>query len=189
MRVPKRLFVSLALIAAVGCRGDAAGDRSRPIAKSMVAPSPSAPPKPRVVDADGLKRLVAQYRGKLILLDFWATWCVPCVKALPELARLQERFGPRGLQVIAVSFDEPENWDDRALPRLKQAGWNGPAVVARDVAARNAIVDWLGDNWRSELPARYLIGRDGTILRELLATSDAPVVPMEEIIEEHLGGG
>jgi len=46
--------------------------------------------------------------GKIVLLNFWATWCVPCVKELPHLQKLQDLYGPRGLQVLAVSTDGPD---------------------------------------------------------------------------------
>jgi peroxiredoxin len=60
-------------------------------------------------DLSGQARTLSRsYPDKAVLLDFWATWCVPCVKELPHLQALQDRFGARGLQVLAVSIDGPD---------------------------------------------------------------------------------
>ena len=61
----------------------------------------------RVVDRVGYDAAIAEHRGKVVLIDFWATWCLPCVEQFPHTLELAERFGKRGLAVITVSFDEP----------------------------------------------------------------------------------
>lgn len=58
---------------------------------------------------DGRVVSSADLRGKVVLLDFWATWCGPCIRSLPDLKRIHSEFGPQGLEVVAFSFD-----DDRA---------------------------------------------------------------------------
>src|SRR5438046_4004117 len=76
-------------------------------------PAAYVPPAfPRVAPSFALKDLSGNVvsreslRGKVVLLDFWATWCVPCRKSMPELQAMHDKFGSRGLSIIGVSIDE-----------------------------------------------------------------------------------
>lgn len=69
----------------------------------------SADARVSLPDASGKKATIDQYRGKVVLLDFWATWCGGCKEELPWFADFETSFGPRGFSVIAVSTDE-DGW-------------------------------------------------------------------------------
>src|SRR5690348_5027548 len=92
-RVKHRLLLAIAftgvLLLAPGSRGELKkGDRS-PDLKSF-----------------RLERTVPDTRGKVVLLDFWASWCAPCKASFPEMENLYEQYGPRGFTIVAVSVDE-----------------------------------------------------------------------------------
>jgi thiol-disulfide isomerase/thioredoxin len=72
-------------------------------------PPPATEAAVRSVDAAGLAQAVAAHRGEVVLVDFWATWCKPCVELFPHTVALQRRFGGRGLAVITVSLDDPDH--------------------------------------------------------------------------------
>jgi thiol-disulfide isomerase/thioredoxin len=63
-------------------------------------------PEFSLTDLEGRKLALSGYRGKVILLDFWATWCAPCQTEIPLFVEWQKRYSPRGLQVIGISMDD-----------------------------------------------------------------------------------
>jgi thiol-disulfide isomerase/thioredoxin len=83
-----------------------AGD-AKPQAAEAVDAAPAI--ELRAVDRAGFDALVAEQRGKVVLVDFWATWCGPCLKQLPHTAELATQHADDGLVVVTVSVDEPED--------------------------------------------------------------------------------
>ncbi len=75
---------------------------------------------------DGQDLRLSSYRGKVVLLDFWATWCYPCREEIPHLVDLQQKYGDRGLQIIGVSLDDSP---DPVPPFYQQFHMNYPVVM------------------------------------------------------------
>ena len=105
--------------------------------------------------AFGGKQLqLADYRGKLVVLNFWASWCGPCLKEMPTFVTWQRDYGPRGLQVIGISMDDDIASAERLLARRPVSY----PVVWGDAALGNKFGGVLG------LPLTYLIDEKGKIL-------------------------
>lgn len=88
-------------------RGDLAGDGQRPDGLSAFIEHPEPKPLPdlQFTDATGQAVKLSDFRGKIVLLNLWATWCAPCRKEMPDLARLEEALGGADFTVVAVSID------------------------------------------------------------------------------------
>ncbi len=107
------LIVAMVLGAsAAGC-APSASDTAAPVesaAPTDTAAQPMATPVEVTIGSiDEYNALLAKQQGKVILVDFWATWCSPCVEKFPETVTLAEKYKSQGLATIAVSLDDPEN--------------------------------------------------------------------------------
>jgi peroxiredoxin len=104
-------------------------------------------------DLEGNKTSLSMYRGRVVLLNFWATWCAPCREEAPDLVALQNRYRKQGLQIIGVSLDDEPK---AALAFSRQFKMNYP-VVPGDARLAERYGGVLG------LPMTFLIGCDGRI--------------------------
>lgn len=98
--------------------------------------------------------------GRVYVLEFWATWCAPCIVAMPHLAQLQAKYEKEGFTVIAVAVrDEAKAVHDFVAKR--EAAWNHP--VAMDVIDGFMAKTWLESSGREGIPWTFLVNRDGRI--------------------------
>jgi thiol-disulfide isomerase/thioredoxin len=111
-----------------------------------------------VNDMDGQSVKLSAFKGKVILLDFWATWCGPCKMEIPGFVELQEAYRDKGLQVVGVSVDDPP---DKLKPFASEFKMNYPVLVGLE---RDDLQDAYGPMWG--IPTTYLIARDGRICRK-----------------------
>ena len=154
--------VALALFAMPWLRGGgtspdsttvSAGDPER--ASICVSKTGAAKLNFTLKDMNGASVNLADFKGRVILLNYWATWCGPCKVEIPDLVALQEKFKDQGFIVLGVSQDD----DPETLRAFASAfKMNYPVLVGRD---QPDLLDAQGPLWG--LPTSYLIGRDGTI--------------------------
>jgi peroxiredoxin len=147
----RRTFVAAALAGGLltGC--------SPPWATST-APTPASERKSApdftLPDANGLPVQLSAYKGKVVLLNFWATWCEPCKIEIPWFIEFQKKYKDRGFATLGVSMDE-DGWK-AVMPFVAQKAINYPVVLGDDrVAQLYGGVD--------SLPSTFLIDREGRI--------------------------
>ena len=104
-------------------------------------------------------KMIAAQKGKVVLVDFWATWCVPCRKEMPELAKLEAKLKAKGLVLIPISADEPEN-EAAAREFLSKAGVKTPGYL-KAPNDDDTFIRAIDPKWGGELPALVLYDKAG----------------------------
>ena len=117
------------------------------------------PRKLPLIDEAGFQKLLASAKGKVLLVNFWATWCVPCRQEMPALAKLEAKLKSKGLMLVTISADEPED-DATAQAFLAQAGITVPAYLKQ---AKNdeKFITAIEAKWSGALPALFLYDKTG----------------------------
>lgn len=106
-------------------------------------------------DVDNRKVTLSEFKGKVIILDFWATWCVPCKAEIPGFIDLQKKYGGRGLQIIGLSVDDPAGTAKKYAGDMKM---NYPVLLAEGKEEILQAYDPI-----PSIPVSVVIGRDGRI--------------------------
>ena len=153
----RRLFVAVGATAAAGLvAATLSGCAAKPkLQAGCSASAPSANLNFTLRDMGGRNVKLADLKGKVVLLNFWATWCGPCKVEIPSFVELQEKYRSQGFQAIGVAVDDPPE----ALPPFaKQFKINYPLLVGQD---RDDIQDAYGPIFA--IPITVIIGRDGRV--------------------------
>ncbi len=128
---PLLLFLSLALVGLVGCNQPPASPPQPKTAVVAAGEIGSHLPEFSVKDLQGREISSADLRGKVVLVDFWATWCQPCKKEMPGYQKLVDRYGSKGFAVVGLKFDTMMDTEDPVM-FAKKIGVHYPLAVAAD---------------------------------------------------------
>ena len=133
-------------------------------------------PEFAAMDLNGEMRNIKEWDGKLIVLNFWATWCPPCLKEIPEFIELQEAYGDQGFQIIGVAVDDEE----AVREYVEKVGMNYPSLVVQD---EGVMLAKRYGNGIGALPYTVIINRDGEISNTI--RGELSKIRAEELLEEH----
>jgi peroxiredoxin len=132
------------------------------------------------LDGSATTKGVADYRGEVVLLNVWATWCAPCRIEMPSMQRLEEALGPKGLQIVAVSIDVSGS-EDRIRDFARELGLtfellhDAPGRIQREYQTTG-------------VPETFVIGRDGRVRRRIIGAEDwatpANIAFLERLLAE-----
>ncbi len=118
----------------------------------VIAPDFSLP------DLSGRTIKLSDLRGKVVLVEFWATWCPPCREALPGMERLYEAYHDKGLDILAISMDDGD-WDEVSR-FVKAHGMRYPVLKGDEKVSNEYMV--------RVIPSLYLVDREGRIAKQFI---------------------
>jgi cytochrome c biogenesis protein CcmG/thiol:disulfide interchange protein DsbE len=140
------VFFCLALIGACGTAGDV---------KVLAGPAPDF----TLEDISGKPLSLNEIKGKVVIVDFWATWCGPCVMSIPELVDLQDKYKAKGLVVVGISVD-----DDKVSKGELLAFKEKMRINYRILRANNKVYeDYFGRTSGFSIPTLFVIDREGKV--------------------------
>lgn len=130
-----------------------------------------------LVDETGKEVRLSDYNGKIVIADFWGTWCKWCIKTMPALNKIAERFKAKNVVVLGISCNEPPNADP--VNFMKKNNYNYKCLVQGDEVAKKYNI--------SGFPTMYIIDKDGKIARTVVGYAETLEKDLEKIINELLG--
>ena len=119
---------------------------------------------------------LVQQRGKVVYLDFWASWCIPCRKSFPWMNEMSAKYKAQGLEVVAVNLDKEKKLADQFLQKVE-----AHFTIAFDPAGDSATAYKLRG-----MPSSYLIGRDGKLYASHIGFREKDKPKLEQAIQQLL---
>jgi peroxiredoxin len=124
-------------------------------ASSQTAASKTAAPDWQLSDVDGKTVKLSDFKGKVVILDFWATWCPPCRAEIPGFIAIQKKYADKGFTMVGVSLDE--QGASVVKPFMRQLGMNYPVVIGN----QRIVSDYGGI---TAIPTTFVIDRQGNVV-------------------------
>ena len=131
-----------------------------------------------VIDSVSMPRTLESYKGDVVILNVWATWCIPCRAEMPSLEALHRDFRDKGLRVVAVSVDEPSSTEEI---RSFASAYGLTFEILHD-PAKAIQRDYL----TTGVPETFVIGRDGTIRRKVIGAMNWNSPDSRAVLEQLL---
>ena len=108
-------------------------------------------------------------KGKVVLVNFWATWCKPCVKEFPELVKLYNDYKDKGFTLVFISADVPEEVKSKVVPFLIQQGVDFQTYnIGFDKP--EDLINYVDKDWQGAIPSTYIYDKDGNMKTSILGT-------------------
>ena len=134
------------------------------------------------LDQNAYAKMIATHKGKIVLVDFWATWCVPCRAEMPKLVKLSQKLGPRGVDFVTVSADEAGKIPDAFKVLMQNAV--APPFYVKQAEDDDKYYNSVDPKWSGEIPAMFIYDRSGRRVRSFLG--ETPAATVEAAIQKYI---
>lgn len=124
-----------------------------------------------VKSVDDLKDIQTSVNGKIVLYNFWATWCKPCVHEFPDLVKLYKNYKDKDFVLVFVSMDMPEEIKTTVVPFLEKQGVDF-VTYYNDFKNPEDLIDFYDKKWEGAIPSTYIYGKDGKLSVKLIGNRD-----------------
>lgn len=148
----------------VSVGGKAPDFKASPLLEPVYPATPTAEFTSSEVPDGAATKTLASYRGQVVLLNIWATWCAPCRAEMPSIERLHREFGPRGLKIVAVSVDDPGQ-QKAVRDFVRELGLTFEVLHDPTHDIQKAYQT-------TGVPETFVLGRDGVIRKKIIGATD-----------------
>jgi thiol-disulfide isomerase/thioredoxin len=167
---------------------DAANSTSAQGARKQIPPrdqqSIDTASKVQITKLDGGTFKLSDFRGKVVIVDFWRTDCAPCVRLVPQLAELSRKYRDQGLEVIGLTSDEKEN-EQQVVDFLKKRG--ADYTVGYDNQwLSSAFLKGTEDELGPPIPQLFVLSRDGRVVEHMIGENPQRVRDLEQVVSQQL---
>lgn len=160
-RIPATALAAVLVISAANA---ATAGGNKPAAAAATQVTRAAPT--RLVTAAQLRKALTKLHGQVVVLNFWATWCTPCLREIPDFLALEQELGSRGLKMLGVSMNEPGELTSLVEPFRRQY-FPAFASYLRNEPDMDSIATVVDAAWNEILPTTWVLGRDGRVLQKI----------------------
>jgi thiol-disulfide isomerase/thioredoxin len=118
----------------------------------------------------GLKKAVASERGKVVVVNMWATWCGPCKVEMPSLVSFEKRHTSQNIKLILVAANEPE--EEKAARKFLETSGFGSVAYIKQTTDDHKFIDSVDPKWSGALPATFVYDRSGKLIKSFYGIVD-----------------
>lgn len=126
----------------------------------------SAAPEIEIINLDDVKNLISERNGKPLFINFWATWCAPCVEEFPDIVELSVKKGEE-IEFVAISLDSESDLNGKVKPFVTKNNVNFKVLLLKESDVY-PLLDWINDEWRGAIPATFIYDNKGNQVDFLL---------------------
>ena len=152
--IKKSIYILFVLIINFSCKNEKLQTTKQSIEKELVSSITNV----KTYDFNQLKPLLERKDNKTYVVNFWATWCAPCVKELPYFEKIRKEYANKNVEVVLVSLDFPKQVERALIPFLNKRNIQSDVILLDDVN-EDVWIKAIDENWSGALPATVIYNK------------------------------